>query len=250
MESTPGASPPTGEGYEFTTSENDVIRSTGSRVKTWGVFSLIAGALPALGGVALFFRQAYVGGVIPGIIFGLLALIPIFIGLKFVRAGQALGAVVGTEGSDIEHLMSAIQNLGEAFLIQIVAAVSWVGIFILVLVSIIRAADDTRERAYLAAERSNLRNLAAVQEMFFADNADADGVSEYAGSMAALSEIFVTSSGVTISITEASEVGWAATSMHAALPGSGCAIYVGSVTPPTTAGGTVPEEEGRPACDR
>ena len=249
MESTPGASPPTGEGYEFTTSENNVIRSTGSRVKTWGVFSLIAGALPALGGVALFFTGE-VAGVVTGIIFGLLALIPIFIGLKFVRAGQALGAVVGTEGSDIEHLMSAIQNLGAAFLIQIVAAVSWVGIFI-VLVSIsMRSVGDTRERAYLAAERSDLRNLATVQELFFADNADADGVSEYAGSMAALSESFVTSSGVTISITEASEVGWAATSMHAALPGSGCAIYVGSVTPPTTAGGTVPEEEGRPACDR
>ena len=250
MESTPGASPPSGEGYEFTTSENQVIRSTGSRVWTWGVFSLIAGALTVLGGAALFLTGE-VGGVIGGIIYLLLALIPIFIGLNFVRAGRALGAVVGTEGSDIDHLMSAIQNLGSAFRIQIVAAVSWVVIFVVLAAISVRSFGDTRERAYLAAERSDLRNLASVQEIFFADNADADGASEYAGSMATLSEVFITSDGVSISITEASGVGWAATSTHAALgPGAGCAIYVGSVTPPTTAGGTVPEEEGRPACDR
>lgn len=249
MESTPGASPPSGEGYEFTTSENKVIRSTGSRVRTWGVFSLIAGALTVLGGSALFLTGE-VGGVIGGIIYLLLALIPIFIGLKFVRAGRALGAVVGTEGSDIDHLMSAMQNLGAAFRIQIVAAVSWVVIFVVLVAISARSVGDTRERAYLAAERSDLRNLASVQEIFFADNAGADGASEYAGSMATLSEMFITSEGVSISITEASELGWSATSTHAALPGAGCAIYVGSVTPPTTAGGTAPEEEGRPACDR
>ena len=248
METPTGAPPPDAQGYEFTPSQNKVIRSTGSRVRVWGVFSLIGAGLTVLIGVALLFAGE-VAGVVVGIIYGLLALIPIFIGLNFVRAGRALGAVVGTEGSDIDHLMGAIQNLGTAFLIQIVAAVFWVVIFIVLVTISIGSFGDTRERAYLAAERSDLRNLATVQEMFFADDEDGDGLSEYAGSMAALSEVFFASDGVNISITEASERGWAATSTHAALPGSGCAIYVGNARPPTTAGGTVPEEAGNPVCD-
>ena len=136
MENTPGAPPPTQEGYEFTTSENKVIRSTGSRVKTWGVFSLIAGGVTILvAAVSLSIGEA--AGVVGGIIYAALALIPIFIGLNFVRAGRALEAVVGTEGSDIDHLMGAMQNLGKAFLIQIVAAASWVVIFV-VLVAVRR----------------------------------------------------------------------------------------------------------------
>jgi len=245
MESTPGASPPSGEGYEFTTSENKVIRSIGLRARIWAVLSLIAGVLavrivgPLLSGGGAF------GGAL-GIIYLLLVLIPIFIALSFDKAGRVLAAMVSTEGSGIDPLMGAIQNLSTAFLLQIVAAVSWVVILLVFAVSNI---GHTREEAYLRAQMSDFRNLAQLQERFFRDNEDGDGVSEYAGSMAALSD-FVTSDGVSISIIEASEFGWAATSTHAALAGPGCAIYVGSVTPPTAVGGTVPEEEGRPACDR
>ncbi len=61
-----------------------------------------------------------------------------------------------------------------------------------------------------------------------------------------LAEIKTTTNLQNISITEASERGWAATSTHAGLPRSRRAIYVGSATPATTAGGTVPEEARSP----
>ena len=247
METPTGASPADEQGYEFTPAQNKVVRATGSRVKIWGVFSLIGGGLFVLGAVALFFTGE-VAGVVGGIIYGLLALIPIYIGLNFVRAGRGLGAVVGTEGSDIDHLMGALQNLGTAFLIQIVAAVVWVTLGVLAAIAIPKFAQ-ARDRGYVAAEMSDLRNLVTAQERFYADDHDGDGVFEYAADMAELSDIFSTSTGVTISITEASELGWAATSRHAGRGRSGCAIYVGSVTPPTTPRGNVPEEAGSPVCD-
>ena len=100
------------------------------------MFSLISGGLTVLGAVGLFFTGE-VGGFVAGIIYGLIALIPIYIGLNFVRAGRALGAVVQTEGSDIDHLMGALQNLGTAFLIQVVCAAVWIGVVIVGIVAAI-----------------------------------------------------------------------------------------------------------------
>ena len=77
-----------------------------------GVFSLIGGGLTVLIGVFLLFTGE-AAGVVVGIICGLLALIIMYFGLNLVRAGRARGAVAGTEGSDIDHLMGAIQNLGQ-----------------------------------------------------------------------------------------------------------------------------------------
>lgn len=136
MDTPIGASTTDGNGYEFTPAQNKVVQSTGSRVKIWGVFSLISGGLTVLGAVALFFTGE-VAGIVAGIIYGLIALIPIYLGLNFVRAGRALGAVVETEGSDIDHLMGALQNLGTAFLIQVVCAVVWIGVIIVGIVAAI-----------------------------------------------------------------------------------------------------------------
>ena len=206
METPTGASPPGEQGYEFTPAQNKVIRSTGSRVRIWGVFSLIGGGLTVLGAVALFFTGE-AAGVVVGIIWGVLALIPIFIGLNFFRAGRALGAVVGTEGSDIDHLMGAIQNLGTAFLIQVVAAVLWVSLGILAAIAIPRFAS-TREQAYAAALRSDLRNLATQEEIFYSD------MLRYTADLNSLA--YIASAGVTIRV-EAGEQAWAAVASHAAL---------------------------------
>ena len=48
-----------------------------------------------------------------------------------------LGAVVETEGSDIDHLMGALQNLGTAFLIQVVCAAVWIRVVIVGIVAAI-----------------------------------------------------------------------------------------------------------------
>ena len=130
METSSGASHSSAGGYEFTAAQNDIIRSAGSRTKIWGILTLCVGVLMALGGLlAMFSGEAF--GVVAGLIYGLLALITIFIGLNFVRAGNALGEVVTTEGNDISHLMDSLHNLGRAFLIQIVAAVVWLVILML-----------------------------------------------------------------------------------------------------------------------
>jgi len=93
----------------------------------------------------------------------------------------------------------------------------------------------TREKAYFAAMKSDLKNLASQQEIYYADYYN------YTDSQTLLG--FATSEGVTVTIAGPSTSGWAATSTHAALAATqGCAIYYGGGTKPTgfgMAAGTV-----------
>jgi hypothetical protein len=118
--------------YEFTDAQNEVIASTGFWIGTWGVFTLIAGGMNLIGGVVSV-AQGELAAVVAGIIFGLVALIPLLVGVEFLRTGRSLGAVVGTEGNDIDHLMDAMRSVGAAFRILIVAVVSWIAILIVVM---------------------------------------------------------------------------------------------------------------------
>ena len=83
----------------------------------------------------------------------------------------------------------------------------------------------TREKAYFAAMKSDLKNLASQQEIYYADEYS------YATTTSLLS--FTNSDGVTISL-EATSSGWSASAVHAALgTAEGCVIYYGTATPPT-----------------
>ncbi len=96
----------------------------------------------------------------------------------------------------------------------------------------------TREKAYFAAMKSDLKNLASQQEIYYAD------AYSYTTSTTGLS--FVQSQGVLVAIT-ASTSGWSATAYHTALgTGLGCAIYYGSATAPTAP--TTPSAAGELAC--
>lgn len=132
METASGAGPSAAQGYEFTDSQNEVIASTGFWVSIWGVFTLIAGAMNVLGGV-MFLVEGDLAGLVAGTILGLIALIPLLIGLEFLRTGRALSAVVRTQGHDIDHLMGAIKSVGAAFRILIVAVISWIAILIVIM---------------------------------------------------------------------------------------------------------------------
>jgi len=66
----------------------------------------------------------------------------------------------------------------------------------------------TREKAYSAAMKSDLKNLASQQEIYYSDTY------EYSNVVASLG--FVTSSGVNATITGGTD-GWSATATHAAL---------------------------------
>lgn len=99
----------------------------------------------------------------------------------------------------------------------------------------------TREKAYFAAMKSDVRNLAAQQELYYATNY------QYSSSLTDLG--FVASEAVTVTTT-ATNAGWTAVATHQALgDDEGCAIYYGTVTAPTI-GGVSPEAEGQVACTR
>jgi prepilin-type N-terminal cleavage/methylation domain-containing protein len=83
----------------------------------------------------------------------------------------------------------------------------------------------TREKAYVSAMKSDLRNIASQQELYYADNTYV-----YASTTTALS--FSPSSGVTLAITSGGATGWSATAVHSALTGTTCGTYHGDVASP------------------
>ena len=77
----------------------------------------------------------------------------------------------------------------------------------------------TREKAYIAAMKSDLKNLASQQEIYYSD---------FYGYTTVVTDLgFVASDAVAV-VMAASNTGWAATSTHTALTnGEGCSIYYG-----------------------
>ena len=100
---------------------------------------------------------------------------------------------------------------------------------------------STKERAYVAKMKGDLRNLATAQESYSADNAGA----YYGGAVPNAALTYNPSSGITITITFAANSGWAAIASMPAVTTRTCALYVGATTPvppPAVA-------EGVLACD-
>jgi type IV pilus assembly protein PilA len=95
----------------------------------------------------------------------------------------------------------------------------------------------TRERAYFNAMQSDLRNLQAQQEVFYANPANNY---TYTQTIGAGGVDIQPSAGVTITIVAAGQTGWAATAAHQALTAAQtCALFTDSaapVAPATTAG--------------
>ena len=96
----------------------------------------------------------------------------------------------------------------------------------------------TREKAYFAAMKSDLKNLASQQEIYYADTY------AYTSSVTGLG--FVSSEGVNVAITAGTD-GWSASNTHSALSTTeGCAIYYGQGTAP--AAPIAPTAAGELAC--
>ena len=89
---------------------------------------------------------------------------------------------------------------------------------------------NTKEKAYLASMKSDLRNLATAEESYFADN------QTYSNSKTAMN--FSESAGVTVTVTAAGGTGWAANAKHSATTKT-CQIGFGSDTIAGTPGGSV-----------
>ena len=91
---------------------------------------------------------------------------------------------------------------------------------------------NTKEKAYIASMKSDLRNLVTAQEAYFSDNN-----SNYAGSTTNLGTNYKPSTGVTVTINSAGSTGWDATAVHGSTTKI-CALTLG--------GGST--NEGVPLC--
>jgi len=124
-----------------------------------------------------------------------------------------------------------VRNTKGFTLIELLIVVVIIGI--LAAIAIPKFAN-TKEKAYVASMKSDLRNLITAQEAYFADQVT------YASTTSNLN--FSVSAGNTVTVGTATGTGWAATAANNATTKT-CAIFVGAVTPPAPA-----TAEGAPAC--
>jgi type IV pilus assembly protein PilA len=136
-----------------------------------------------------------------------------------------------------------MQNRKGFTLIELLIVVVIIGI--LAAIAIPKFAS-TKEKAYLAAMKSDLRNLVTAEEAYFSDNQVylAGTASNLAGAPVELDATthFVPSAGVTIT-AGLSGNGWNASTTHSAT-GKTCDIYVGDGSSPIT----YATSEGEPKC--
>ena len=95
---------------------------------------------------------------------------------------------------------------------------------------------NTKERSYVARMKTDLRNLVTAQESYSADNG-----TYYGGAVPNPVLTYNPSSGITITISNATPGGWAAVaSMPAATP-KVCALFIGAAPPqaPATVEGQI-----------
>ena len=97
----------------------------------------------------------------------------------------------------------------------------------------------SREKSFVSTMKTDLKNLATFQEIHH------NGAYTYSTSLSTLE--MTPSSGVTITINEATGSGWAATAAHAGLISEHCGIYQGNAA---VAGGDPGAAEGVIACTR
>ncbi|MGH7548613.1 MAG: type IV pilin protein [Gemmatimonadales bacterium] len=107
---------------------------------------------------------------------------------------------------------------------------------------------NTKEKAYIASMKSDLRNLVTAEEAYFADSANYTANWSCASPTPAGNVAFCTSSGVGVAPGAALAItitpdGWNALVGHNATTRK-CDIYVGS----TPAGGGAANKEGEPKC--
>jgi prepilin-type N-terminal cleavage/methylation domain-containing protein len=101
---------------------------------------------------------------------------------------------------------------------------------------------NTKEKAYLASMKSDLRNMVTTEEAYFADfQIYVAGTASNVGGTTASVNGFVPSAGVTV-VAALAGVGWNASASHSATTKT-CAIFVGTTT--ALAPATV---EGEPKC--
>jgi prepilin-type N-terminal cleavage/methylation domain-containing protein len=102
-------------------------------------------------------------------------------------------------------------------LIELLIVVVIIGILAAIAIASFKA---TKDKAYVAAMKSDLRTLLTAEEAYFS------GSMTYTRTLA--TTLYKPSAGVTVTIGAASRAGWNATAKHQALATAKCAIFAGS----------------------
>lgn len=104
----------------------------------------------------------------------------------------------------------------------------------------------TKDKAFIANMKSDLKNLSSVQESFFSDSNRYGKDAE----IKAAPYNFVASNGATPTILTSSATGWSAKVVNTAVKSvAGCAIYSGSAADSTSAAAVAPTvQDNVPAC--
>lgn len=97
--------------------------------------------------------------------------------------------------------------------------------------------SSTREKAFVATLKADLKNLATMQDVYHN--------SHYSYSTVLTDLQFVESDGVTVTIAEADGNGWSASAVHEGLASENCAVFQGDAA--LVAPATV---EGQISCTR
>jgi type IV pilus assembly protein PilA len=119
-------------------------------------------------------------------------------------------------------------------LIELLIVVVIIGILVSIVVP---KFANGKERAVVAAMRSDLHNLMTAEEGYFSN-----GQNYYAGALPNAAFPYNVSQGVTVTLVNVTAAGWGATATHSGSSRT-CAIFVGT-------GGPVPPAvlEGAPEC--
>ena len=94
--------------------------------------------------------------------------------------------------------------------------------------------SSVREKAYLAAMKTDLKNLATQQDIYYDQS--------YAFATQLSDANHAQSEGVAILINEATGQGWAASATHFGLPGESCGIYHGNAAAAGGSPATLPSQ--------
>jgi hypothetical protein len=111
------------QGYEFSESQNELIRDLSGKMNVYSIIMLVVGALALIVGVI----QIAKGGILSAI----QGLTTGVIGFLTLQAANSFKRIVETEGNDIENLMGALGELRKLYTLQIVLIIlGFVGGFI------------------------------------------------------------------------------------------------------------------------
>ena len=101
---------------------------------------------------------------------------------------------------------------------------------------------SSKEKAYLATVKTDLKNLEISEEAFASTNSGSYFSHTYTTTTDS-ANTFGASMNVSITASAVGNTGWSATGTHASAPGHTCAIFIG-IAPVSPA-----VFEGAPACD-